>query len=43
MTSDPGDGDETDLGRGSVLFIVGSVAVFLIIAGCVVYVVAKLV
>ena len=43
MSSDPGDNGDTGSGRGGVLFIIGSVAVFLIIAACVVYVVAKLV
>ena len=43
MMSNNGKDDDPAGGRGGLTFIVASVAVFLVIAGCVVYVVARLV
>ena len=43
LSASNGKDDDPTGGRGGLTFIVASVAVFLVIAGCVVYVVARLV
>ena len=38
-----GEGEDRRQGRGELIFIVASAAIFLAIAGCVVYVVARII